>query len=102
MNQVIVVDKKALLAQPELKLQLTVMARQICEVDETYQFLSSGEYNGALPRPSKRTVCPIMYCCLRSSRCSDVGRGDARSVIAEPLLVKMPATATFMAAALPA
>ncbi len=47
MNQVIVVDKKALLAQPELKLQLTVMARQICEVDETYQFLPSGEYNGA-------------------------------------------------------
>jgi hypothetical protein len=50
MNQVIVVDKKALLAQPELKMQLTVMARQICEVNETYQFLPSGEYDGAFTR----------------------------------------------------
>ena len=50
MNQVIAVDKKALLAQPELKIQLTVMARQICEGNETYQFLPSREYDGAFTK----------------------------------------------------
>ena len=50
MKGVIVVDKKALLAQPELKTQLTLLARQTCEVNETYQFMPSGEYDGALTK----------------------------------------------------
>jgi hypothetical protein len=50
MKGVIVVDKKALLAQPELKIQLALMAGQLCEVNETYQFLPSGEYDGAFTK----------------------------------------------------
>ncbi len=47
MKGVIVVDKKSLLAHPELKAQLALLAGQLCEVNETYQFLPSEEYNGA-------------------------------------------------------
>ena len=50
MKGVIVVDKKALLAQPELKIQLALMAGQLCEVNETYQFLPSGEYDGTFTK----------------------------------------------------